>query len=180
MPSSTRCSVWQFQRRSATGLERARSTRTSATHIIRRGTLRRPLSATHSAVPVDCKGGGRPDGGGRGIREPRACDNLQGNYVKAIECHAQDLAIAAKEVGDRSEEGQGYANLGPGHMYLNECDTTVTYHTPLRLWSLLLRRQEHTRSAHWCGCLGGWGCVCVCVWGGGRGILGACREELQQ
>ena len=31
-----------------------------------------------------------------------------------------------------------------------------------------------------CGCLGGWGYVCVgvCVWG--RGILGACREELQQ
>ena len=51
----------------------------------------------------------------------------------------------------------------------------------LRLWSLLLRRQGHNGSAHWCGCPGGWGCVCV--WGrggGGRGILGACREELQQ
>ena len=50
----------------------------------------------------------------------------------------------------------------------------------LRLWSLLLRRQGHNGSAHWCGCLGGWGCVgvWVCMWG--RGILGACREELQQ
>jgi hypothetical protein len=36
----------------------------------------------------------------------------------------------------------------------------------LRLWSLLLRRQEHNGSAHWCGCLGGWGCVFVCGGGG--------------
>ena len=49
----------------------------------------------------------------------------------------------------------------------------------LHLWSLLLRRQEHNGSAHWCGCLGGWWCVCVCVGGGGRGICGACREESQ-
>ena len=28
----------------------------------------------------------------------------------------------------------------------------------MRLWSLLLRRQEHNGSAHWCGCLGGWAC----------------------
>ena len=34
----------------------------------------------------------------------------------------------------------------------------------LRLWSLLLRCQEHNGSAHWCGCLGGWVCVC----GGGE------------
>jgi hypothetical protein len=38
----------------------------------------------------------------------------------------------------------------------------------LRLWSLLLRRQEHNGSAHWCGCLGGWGCVFVCGGGGSR------------
>ena len=50
----------------------------------------------------------------------------------------------------------------------------------LRLWSLLLRRQGHNGSAHWCGCLGVCVCVCVRVCGGGRGILDACREELQQ
>jgi hypothetical protein len=38
----------------------------------------------------------------------------------------------------------------------------------LRLWSLLLRLQGHNGSAHWCGCLGGWGCVCV--WGGGVAV----------
>ena len=40
------------------------------------------------------------------------------------------------------------------------------------LWSLLLHRQEHNGSAHWCGCLGGWGCVCVVVRGGGSRYLG--------
>jgi tetratricopeptide (TPR) repeat protein len=35
----------------------------------------------------------------------------QGDYAKAIEYHAQHLAIA-KEVGDRAEEGVAYANLG--------------------------------------------------------------------
>jgi hypothetical protein len=42
----------------------------------------------------------------------------------------------------------------------------------LHLWSLLLRLQEHNRSAHWCGCLGGWGCVCV--WGGGGSLCLGC------
>jgi hypothetical protein len=50
----------------------------------------------------------------------------------------------------------------------------------LRLWSLLLRHQGHNGSAHWCGCLGEWGCVCVCACVWGPCILGACREELQQ
>jgi hypothetical protein len=33
----------------------------------------------------------------------------------------------------------------------------------------------HTGVGVWVG-----GGACVCVWGGGHGILGACREELQQ
>ena len=43
----------------------------------------------------------------------------QGDYVKAIEYHKQDLAIA-KEVGDRAGEGTAYRNLGTCHMHLNE------------------------------------------------------------
>jgi hypothetical protein len=62
-----------------------------------------------------------------------------------------------------------------GKSYHPECFGFI-----LHLWSLLLRQQEHNGSAHWCGCLGGCVCVCVCGGGGGRGILGACREELQQ
>jgi tetratricopeptide (TPR) repeat protein len=78
-------------------------------------------------VPGNCKGGGRPAGEDWAYENLGLEYNLQGNYAKAINCHAQDLAIA-KEVVDWSEEGQGYANLGPGHMYLNECDTAVAYH----------------------------------------------------
>jgi hypothetical protein len=43
----------------------------------------------------------------------------QGDFSKAIEYHAQDLGIA-KEVGDRVGEGRAHANIGTGHMYLNE------------------------------------------------------------
>jgi hypothetical protein len=39
-----------------------------------------------------------------------ACQS-QGGYAKAIEYHAQDLAVA-KEVGDRAGEGSAYGNLG--------------------------------------------------------------------
>ncbi len=47
----------------------------------------------------------------------RACGNIgnaynsQGEYVKAIKNHTQDLDIA-KEVGDRAKEGRAYSNLG--------------------------------------------------------------------
>jgi hypothetical protein len=54
-------------------------------------------------------------------REGRAYGNLgiyqsQGDFSKAIEHHAQDLAIA-KEVGDRAGEGMAYGNLGTCHMH---------------------------------------------------------------
>ena len=57
-----------------------------------------------------------------------------------------------------------------------------------RLWSLLLREglrcpsQQGTTDLHTGVWVSGWVgvrlCVCACVWG--RGILGECREELQQ
>ena len=50
----------------------------------------------------------------------------QGDYVKAIEYHKQDLAIA-KEVGDRAGEGTAYRNLGTCHMHLNEYVKAVAY-----------------------------------------------------
>ena len=43
----------------------------------------------------------------------------QGDFRKAIEYTAQQLAIA-KEVGDRAGEGKAYGNLGTRHMHLNE------------------------------------------------------------
>ena len=50
----------------------------------------------------------------------------QGDFSKAIEYHAQHLAIA-KEVGDRAGEGAAYANLGSCHMHLIEYDKAVAY-----------------------------------------------------
>ena len=44
---------------------------------------------------------------------------LQGDFSKAIDHHAQHLAIA-KEVGDRAGEGAAYVKLGTCHMHLNE------------------------------------------------------------
>jgi hypothetical protein len=68
-PLSTTRRTWRLQRRGATGRGRAGRKQTSGAHISRRGTLARLLS-THAA-PGDCKGGGRPGGGGHGVREPR-------------------------------------------------------------------------------------------------------------
>ena len=48
----------------------------------------------------------------------RAYRNL-GDFNKAIEYHAQHLAIA-KEVGDRAGEGRAYGKLGTCHVHLNE------------------------------------------------------------
>ena len=42
---------------------------------------------------------------------------MQGDVNKALEHHAQDLAIA-KVVGNRSGKGKVYGNLGSGHMHL--------------------------------------------------------------
>ena len=50
----------------------------------------------------------------------------QGDFRKAIEYTAQQLAIA-KEVGDRAGEGKAYGNLGTRHMHLNEYVKAVTY-----------------------------------------------------
>ena len=47
-----------------------------------------------------------------------ACES-QGDFSKAIEHHAQCLAIA-KKVGDRAGEGRTCGNLGTCHMRLNE------------------------------------------------------------
>jgi len=44
----------------------------------------------------------------------------QVDFSKAIEYHAQDLAMA-KEVGDRSGEGQSYGNLGCANQSLGNC-----------------------------------------------------------
>ena len=50
----------------------------------------------------------------------------QGDFSKAIEHHAQCLAIA-KEVGDRVGEGRACGNLGTCHMHLNENVKAVAY-----------------------------------------------------
>jgi len=68
-PSSITCSAWRLQRRWATGRGRAGRTRTLFAGIGRRG-----LQQGHRvpcAEPGDCKGGGRPGGGGQGVREHR-------------------------------------------------------------------------------------------------------------
>ena len=50
----------------------------------------------------------------------------QGDFSKAIEYHAQHLAIA-KEVGDRAGEVRAYGNLGTCHMHLTEYVKAVAY-----------------------------------------------------
>jgi hypothetical protein len=53
----------------------------------------------------------------------------QGDFSKAIEYHAQHLAIA-KEVGDRAGEVRAYGNLGTCgtcHLYLTEYVKAVAY-----------------------------------------------------
>jgi hypothetical protein len=43
----------------------------------------------------------------------------QGDYLKAIECHTQELAIA-KELCDRAEEGIACRNLGRAYLSLGD------------------------------------------------------------
>ena len=51
----------------------------------------------------------------------------QGDFSKAIEYHAQDLAIA-KEVGERAGEGQAYANLGNAYFSQGDFSKAIQYH----------------------------------------------------
>jgi len=65
--------------------------------------------------------------------EGRAYGNLgiayqsQGDVSKAIEYHAQDLAIA-KEVGDQAGEGRAYGNLGIAYQSLGDVSKAIEYH----------------------------------------------------
>jgi tetratricopeptide (TPR) repeat protein len=68
---STARSARRLQRRWATGRGRAGRTGTSASVSVAGG-LQQGHQAPRAA-PGDCKGGGRPGGGGHGIREPRQC-----------------------------------------------------------------------------------------------------------
>jgi tetratricopeptide (TPR) repeat protein len=79
-------------------------------------------------VPGDCKGGGRPGGGGRGAREPRQAYRSQGDFSKGIKHLAQHLAIA-KEVGDRVGEGTAYANLGSAYDSKNDFSKAMEFQT---------------------------------------------------
>jgi hypothetical protein len=72
------------------------------------------------AVPGNCQGGGRPGGGGHGVREP--------DFSRAIEYHTQCLAIA-KEVGDRAGEGTAYGSLGNAYKSLGDFSRAIEYHT---------------------------------------------------
>jgi hypothetical protein len=91
------------------GYSRAGRTGTSATHMIRFGTMPRPSSTTGRAWRLQRR---RATGRGRAnIREPRHrvlfVEGLfQGHGVP----HGQNLAIA-KEVGDRAGEGTGTSGL---------------------------------------------------------------------
>ena len=66
-PSSTTHSTWRLQRRWATGRGRAGRTGTWTTRLSR---LQQGHRVPH-AMTGDCKGGGRPGGGGQGVRKPR-------------------------------------------------------------------------------------------------------------
>ena len=57
----------------------------------------------------------------------------QGDFNKAIEYHAQHLAIA-KEVGDRAGEGMAYGNLG--NVYQSRGDLPRQSSTTRRTWRL--------------------------------------------
>ena len=57
----------------------------------------------------------------------RASRNL-GDFNKAIEYHAQHLAIA-KEVGDRAGEGSAYGNLGNAYQLQGDFSKAIEYHT---------------------------------------------------
>ena len=62
--------TWRLQRRWATGRGRAGRTRTYGMRESVAGGLQQGHHVPRAA-PGDCKGGGRPGGGGRGVREPR-------------------------------------------------------------------------------------------------------------
>jgi tetratricopeptide (TPR) repeat protein len=51
-----------------------------------------------------------------------------GDFNKAIEYHAQHLAIA-KEVGDRAGEGKAYGNLGNAYQSQGDYAKAIEYHT---------------------------------------------------
>ena len=90
------------------------STASSATRLIRWGTLTRPSVPRQASG--DCKGGGRPGGAGQGVREPGQRVSVAGGLQQG---HRSRLAIA-KEVSDRAGEARACGNLGSGHLYLNK------------------------------------------------------------
>jgi tetratricopeptide (TPR) repeat protein len=51
----------------------------------------------------------------------------QGGYAKAIEYHAQDLAVV-KEVGDRAGEGSAYGNLGNAYQSQGDFSKAIEHH----------------------------------------------------
>ena len=96
--------------------------------------------------PGDCEGGGRPGGGGRAYRNFGNAYRSLGDLLKAIEYHAQDLAIA-KEVGNRAKVGQTYGNLGTVHLYLNNYDKDLAYQKECHALASSLKVQHGRESA---------------------------------
>jgi hypothetical protein len=72
-----------------------------------------------------------------------------GNFSKAIEYHAQDLAIA-KEVGDRAVEGMACANLGSAHQSQGNFSKAIKYHMHWQncTWRTSPMHAKRTRSWH--------------------------------
>jgi len=72
-----------------------------------------------------------------------------GNFSKAIEYRAQDLAIA-KKVGDRAVEGMAYTNLGSAHQSQGDFSKAIKYHMHLQncTWRTSPMRANRTRRWH--------------------------------
>jgi hypothetical protein len=68
---------------------------------------------------------------GRARRTGTLATLFQGDYVKAIKYHWQDLIIA-KEVGNRAGEGKVYEELGNTYSSKGDFSKAIKYHRQLR------------------------------------------------
>jgi tetratricopeptide (TPR) repeat protein len=73
----------------------------------------------------------------------------QGDFSKAIEYHEHRLANV-KEVGDFTRESWAYANIGTGHMHLNESDKAVAYFEAQNAWGNRRSAEHGCRPHHSC------------------------------
>jgi tetratricopeptide (TPR) repeat protein len=79
------------------------------------------------AVTGDRKGGGRPGGGGQGVRKPRQRVWFARGLSNTIKYQTQHLVIA-KEVVDRAGEGMAYGNLGNVYHSQRAYAKAIEYH----------------------------------------------------